>query len=132
MVVQRGSFDFFVGWLYIFKIPQTKYMNSYNIVDVGGRVFFGICLYILIFFNTQTIQSKSVIHNSIALFPLKTFYPGGNRTRVCSSSGGCHVYCATPPRPDVGNTYARNLLDFWSLFQMKDVQMFPLQSSFTQ
>jgi hypothetical protein len=37
---------------------------------------------LLIFFTAQTMHIKSKIHNSIAMFFLKTFNPGGIRTRV--------------------------------------------------
>jgi hypothetical protein len=43
--------------------------------------------------NTQT-GIKSIIHDSIALFSLKTFYHGGIRTRIFCSRGGCDVHAA--------------------------------------
>jgi hypothetical protein len=42
---------------------------------------------LFLFFNTQTVHIKSVLHNSSAMFSLKTIYSGGIRTRVfCSIS----------------------------------------------
>jgi hypothetical protein len=37
---------------------------------------------LFLFFKTQTMHIKSKTHNSIAMFFLKTLYPGGIRTRV--------------------------------------------------
>jgi hypothetical protein len=32
---------------------------------------------LFIFFNTQTMHNKSIVHNSIAMISLKTLYHGG-------------------------------------------------------
>jgi hypothetical protein len=53
---------------------------------------------LFIVFNAQTLHIKSKTHNSIAVFSLKTLYPGVIRTRVCCLWGWCDVHCATPPR----------------------------------
>jgi hypothetical protein len=48
-------------------------------------------------FNTQTIPIKRRIHNSIAMFSLKTLYPGGIRNRVFWFWRGYNVHGATQP-----------------------------------
>jgi hypothetical protein len=48
--------------------------------------------------NTQTRYFGSMKHGSIATYVfLKTVYPGGIRTRVFCSLGGCDVHCGPPP-----------------------------------
>jgi hypothetical protein len=47
--------------------------------------------------RTQTMQIKSITHNSIAMLFLKTFQPGGIRSQVFCSWGVCDVHCASPP-----------------------------------
>jgi hypothetical protein len=37
------------------------------------------------------------LHNSNAIFPLKTLHHGGTRTQVSLSSGGCDDHYASPP-----------------------------------
>jgi hypothetical protein len=61
------------------------------------KIYFCQCLTFFSFFNTNTMHIKSIMNNCVAMISLKTLYPGGTRTRVCSSSGGCDVRCATPP-----------------------------------
>jgi hypothetical protein len=45
--------------------------------------------------NTQTMHGKSILHNGIAMFSLKNFFPCGIRTQ--SSVFEADVHCATPP-----------------------------------
>jgi hypothetical protein len=59
---------------------------------------------LFIFFNTQTMHNKSKTHSSIAMFSLKTLYPGGIRTRVCCLRGFCDAHCTTPPGHDEGRS----------------------------
>jgi hypothetical protein len=47
--------------------------------------------------NTQTTHIKSIKHNSVAKYALKTLYPGGIRTQALCFWGECDVDCATPP-----------------------------------
>jgi hypothetical protein len=49
------------------------------------------------------ILPKSILHNSCVL--PKTLYPGGIRTRVFCSWGGCNVHWATPPRLQMTDPY---------------------------
>jgi hypothetical protein len=53
---------------------------------------------LFIFLNTQTMQIKSIVHSSYAVIALKTYCPGGLRTRVFCYLGRPNVHCATPPR----------------------------------
>jgi hypothetical protein len=54
-------------------------------------------LLLFLFINTQATHIKSIIHNSMSVFSLKTSYPGGIRTRVFCSGGECDVHCSKPP-----------------------------------
>jgi hypothetical protein len=50
--------------------------------------------------NTQCMYIKLITHNSIVMFSQKILHPGGIRTRVFCSWGGCDVHCAMPPGLD--------------------------------
>jgi hypothetical protein len=52
---------------------------------------------LFIYLKTQTMPVKSNIHNSIAMFSLKTLNPGAIRNRVFCSWGGWYFDCTTPP-----------------------------------
>jgi hypothetical protein len=63
---------------------------SFHFFSFGGQ-----CLYF-----SFSIHKLCILPNSMAMFSLKTLYPGGIRTRVFCPWGGCDVNCATPPSFD--------------------------------
>jgi hypothetical protein len=77
--------------------------NGYFIVH-WKYIFWGQ-MPLFLFFNTQTMHIKSIVHNTIALTSFKTLHPGRIRTRVFCSWGGCNVDCATQPGQYVYSTY---------------------------
>jgi hypothetical protein len=69
----------------------------------GSDATWGACYYFYFLnpcpdnFFCVSADYKSIVHNSIDMFSLKTLYPDGIRTRVFCPIGGCDVHCAAVP-----------------------------------
>jgi hypothetical protein len=80
------------------KQKITIFRKLFDIIDnkiIFIKIFWPMPLFL--FSSTHTMHIKSIIDNSIPTFSIKTLYPGGIRTRVLGSWGGCDVHCVTPP-----------------------------------
>jgi hypothetical protein len=54
-------------------------------------------------YNITNIHIKSIYKTAGNVFPIKTLHPGGIRTQIFYSLGGCVDFRATPPRPGEEN-----------------------------
>jgi hypothetical protein len=64
-------------------------INQWLFRKARGPIRCTFTMVIKFLFSThKTVPVKSIIYDSIALFSLKTLYPGGIRTRVFCSWGG--------------------------------------------
>jgi hypothetical protein len=88
-------------------ISQWEHINyiffKYRDLNRGLLILTWIC-WPLKFFNYFSADAFMAwrwrwrwLYTSIAMFFLKTLYPGGIRTRVYSLGGRCDVHCATLP-----------------------------------
>jgi hypothetical protein len=57
--------------IFVLQLFKALWILDINILNFFIKIFLGQCLY-LSFFNTRTMHIKSIKHNSIAMFSLKT------------------------------------------------------------
>jgi hypothetical protein len=75
-------------------------LNLGIVMSTLSKYFCGHCLHFSFkHTNNEYILSQEYVHNSIAMSYLKILHPGGTKTRVFCSWGGCVVHCATQPGP---------------------------------
>jgi hypothetical protein len=83
-------------WRGVFTVQLKKVFVKYIHISIRLKKKLGPMLSFLLF-NTQTMHIKSKTHNRIAMFFLRTLYPGEFRTRVYCLWGGWDVHFAPSP-----------------------------------
>jgi hypothetical protein len=78
--------------------------NNTQLSKEDKKISSSQCLYFSFLFgkNKQCVLSQLHMHTSITMFSMNTLctyiYPGGNRTRACSSLDGWDVHCTRRQR----------------------------------
>jgi hypothetical protein len=72
---------------------ETRWTTRPRFIIVSLKKCFWAAAFISVF-NTQTMHIKPTVNNCIAMLSHKTLHPGGIRTRVFCSWGGCDVIFA--------------------------------------
>jgi hypothetical protein len=97
-------------------LGRTHFL-AFFIVFMYLKYFFPVPLFL--FFNTQTVPIKSMIPNTISVHVvLKTLHPGGIRTRIFCSRGGCDVQQTTHARAGRTNLilFKKHRVNFHAIF----------------
>jgi hypothetical protein len=84
-----------VFFLFLQFIRQIGWLSSVFVVFLKNIFFVANAFIPQV--RTQTMHINSIVQNGIVLIFLKTFYPGGIRTRIFCSWGGRVVHLAKSP-----------------------------------